>query len=78
MLPVRCFTCNKVLGQFSDFIEQNKIDVSFFEKYNIDRYCCKKILLTSVDIHKELYSKREETFCSIKRYSEVKKIIIAR
>lgn len=78
MLPIRCFTCNKVLGHYSDYVEQNKIDINFFTKNHIERYCCKKILLTSVDIHKELYTKRDESFCNIKKYSEVKKIIIAR
>jgi len=78
MLPIRCFTCNKILGHYSDYVEQKKINVAFFKKYNIDRYCCKKILLSSVDVHKELYVERDESFCKIKKYSEVKKIIIAR
>lgn len=78
MLPIRCFTCNKVLGHFSDYIENNKIDVEFFKKFDIKRYCCKKVLLTSVDVHKELYVQRDESFCSIKKYSEIDKIVIAR
>jgi DNA-directed RNA polymerase subunit N (RpoN/RPB10) len=78
MLPIRCFTCNKVLGHYSDYVERNKIDVNFFKKNHIERYCCKKILLTSVDIHKELYTPRDESFCKIKKNSEIKKIIIAR
>ena len=78
MLPIRCFTCNKVLGHYSDYVEQKKINVAFFKKYNIDRYCCKKILKSSVDIHKNLYGERNQTFYNIKKYSEVEKILLAR
>jgi len=55
MLPVRCFTCNKVLGYFDMLFEEHKktnLDLSiFFEKYNIKRYCCKKIFMCHIDIY---------------------------
>lgn len=58
MLPVRCFTCNKVLGHLETSLEtwkkENKYDCndpdasmeSFYDLNKIERYCCKKILLT--------------------------------
>ena len=59
MLPVRCFTCNKVIGQFQDqfdnfkkqFPNQDNINYKpFFEEYNINRICCRKIFITHIDI----------------------------
>ena len=74
MYPIRCFTCNKVLGHFSG----STINNDFFKENNIKRYCCKKILISSVDIHKHLYGERNKTFYNIKKYSEVEKILLAR
>jgi len=74
MYPIRCFTCNKVLGHFSGYT----INDEFFKENNIKRYCCKKILISSVDIHKHLYGERNKTFYNIKKYSEVEKILLAR
>ena len=78
LLPIRCFTCNKILGHFSDYLEKEKVNEKFFLENNIKRYCCKKILISSVDIHKHLYGERNKTYYDMKKYSEVKKILIAR
>lgn len=62
MLPVRCFTCNKVIGRYeSEFASFKKTptklgveDLSytdFFTEFGITRYCCRKIFLTHVDIY---------------------------
>lgn len=55
MLPIRCFSCNKVLGRYNEIYEKykkmNKLN-EFFEKYDIKRYCCRKIFLTHIDIYK--------------------------
>jgi len=70
MVPVRCYTCNKVLGHLEIPMEEylkTKLEMSeavdpkvvhrkiktvcwmeFFEKYTIRRYCCKRVLMTSV------------------------------
>ena len=78
LLPIRCFTCNKILGHFGDYLEKNKVDSNFFEKNNIKRYCCKKIFLTSIYINKDLYGKRNSNFYTMKKYSEVHKILLSR
>ena len=63
MLPVRCFTCNKVIGRFQDvydaFLKTHNHDnkqlsenfVDFFQRHGITRYCCRKIFLTHIDIY---------------------------
>lgn len=61
MLPVRCFTCNKVIGHLETALQnwklENAYDIddpdaclgSFFEKHRIERYCCRKSIMTHHD-----------------------------
>lgn len=52
LLPIRCFTCNKILGNYNNAWQNSCHDPhSFFEKYNIKRYCCQKIFMTHIDIY---------------------------
>lgn len=54
MLPIRCFSCNKMIGQYSFIFEEwkkTKDHESFFQQYQISRYCCRKIFLTHVNIY---------------------------
>lgn len=53
ILPIRCYTCGKVLANLTLVWEQYKKEHSddyklFFEKYNIQRYCCKRVLMAQV------------------------------
>ena len=55
-LPVRCFTCNKVIGQMETEYVKIKHDENlvedFFKNKCISRFCCKRMFLTtSFDIH---------------------------
>lgn len=75
IIPVRCFTCNKVLGsKYATYLKLNQINKpieedivsslddtedfnkklensrELFEKLGIKRYCCKRHLLTHVDL----------------------------
>ena len=52
-LPIRCFSCGKVLTN-TLYIEFNNSDKDsdkdhVYNKFNITRYCCKRMLLTSID-----------------------------
>jgi DNA-directed RNA polymerase subunit N len=53
LVPVRCFTCgNLVADKFEDF--QNKMKLGeepekIFESLGIERYCCRRMLLTTVE-----------------------------
>lgn len=55
MLPIRCYTCGKVLANlqqpWDDYRQtiQNKEEeewLPFFESHAIRRYCCKRVLMT--------------------------------
>ena len=53
LVPVRCFTCgNLVADKFDDFQNRMKSGEDaekIFESLGIERYCCKRMLLTTVE-----------------------------
>jgi len=51
MLPIRCFTCNSLVGHFWNDYETRKCDArEFLDQHNIRRLCCRRMLLTHVPI----------------------------
>lgn len=67
IIPVRCFTCNKIISSVQpkyeflmekkkkenpDITEQEDIEknLEIFTKIGIERYCCKRHLISHVDI----------------------------
>lgn len=80
MLPIRCFTCNKILGCYNPIFEKWKRDsdnfLDFFEKYDIKRYCCRKIFLTHIDIY-QYDPQIEYSNIICKKNLEIKKILKA-
>eukprot|EP00287_Rhodomonas_sp_CCMP768_P008970 CAMPEP_0196719222 /NCGR_PEP_ID=MMETSP1091-20130531/2273_1 /TAXON_ID=302021 /ORGANISM="Rhodomonas sp., Strain CCMP768" /LENGTH=76 /DNA_ID=CAMNT_0042060133 /DNA_START=157 /DNA_END=387 /DNA_ORIENTATION=- len=62
IIPVRCFTCNKTIGhmwrRYLEIVEQfdheDGAEVKAFEELGIKRYCCKRMLLTHVDLIEKL------------------------
>lgn len=53
IIPVRCFTCNKVLGnkweEYQKLVKEGTDPQIIFNKLGIKRYCCKRILTTSYE-----------------------------
>ncbi len=53
LIPVRCFTCGKLLAdKYDDF--QNRIKVGekpgkVLDSLGLERYCCRRMLLTTVE-----------------------------
>ena len=47
--PIRCFTCSKVLGNKYEKFDEYKDKEKAYRDLGIERYCCKTILLTSID-----------------------------
>jgi DNA-directed RNA polymerase I, II, and III subunit RPABC5 len=53
IIPVRCFTCNKVTGcKWTRFAElrQHIPEGEALDQLHIKRYCCRRMLLTHVDL----------------------------
>lgn len=68
IIPVRCFTCGKVIGNLWEIYQQlikvgdpalgdKSVPLSEAEaldKLKLTRYCCRRMMLTHVDIIDEL------------------------
>tara|TARA_A100001015_G_C14567223_1_gene547671 strand:+ start:53 stop:292 length:240 start_codon:yes stop_codon:yes gene_type:complete len=49
--PIRCFTCGKVLGNKYEKYEKYIDKEQAYIDLGITRYCCKNILMTSIDTY---------------------------
>ena len=55
IIPVRCFTCGKVIGhlweQFYQAMEKNKVSAQdVFKELGIERYCCRRMMMSHVNL----------------------------
>ena len=79
-LPIRCFTCNKVIGQYeTEYVsimnDENQIH-DFFKKHGITRFCCKRMFMTTCyDIHDKFIECNEDNLPSQVNIGEHKKIV---
>lgn len=58
IIPVRCFTCGKVLGHlYEDFkkrTEAGEDSGKVLDNLGLKRYCCRQLFLGHVDLLKEI------------------------
>jgi len=58
IIPVRCFTCGKVVGNkyktYLDLKASDYRDEDAFTQLKLERYCCRRMLLTHVDLIQKL------------------------
>jgi len=58
MVPVRCFTCGKVVAeQYEEYlnrIEKKEDPKKVLEDLGIERYCCRRTIFAHVDLVNEL------------------------
>jgi DNA-directed RNA polymerase subunit N (RpoN/RPB10) len=54
IIPVRCFTCNKIVGNKWEIYlkekEAGKENDIIFNELGLIRYCCRRMLLTHVEV----------------------------
>ena len=54
LIPVRCFTCNKVLAnlwnRYQELLKEGKSEAVALDTLLIKRICCRTIMLTHVDM----------------------------
>lgn len=64
IIPVRCFTCGYVIGdkweKFISRVRNGENPGKVLDELGIKRYCCRRMLLSHVDLIEELivYSRR--------------------
>jgi len=54
IIPIRCFTCGKVIGNkyhtYIDLINKDFSPCQALDKMQLDKYCCRRMILTHVDL----------------------------
>ncbi len=58
MIPVRCFTCGKVIGdkweEFKKRVSEGEEAKKILDDFDIKRYCCRRIFITHVEVLEDL------------------------
>ncbi|PFH37421.1 DNA-directed RNA polymerase II RPB10 [Besnoitia besnoiti] len=54
IVPIRCFTCGKVIAhlweKWIDMIDEDRPEGEALDILGLDRYCCRRMLLTHADL----------------------------
>tara|TARA_B100001758_G_scaffold189597_1_gene166478 strand:- start:202 stop:384 length:183 start_codon:yes stop_codon:yes gene_type:complete len=55
LIPIRCFSCNKVIGdKYEEYIlkskEKSKDNKEILDDLGLNRYCCRRHMITTVDL----------------------------
>lgn len=65
IIPVRCFSCGGLVGdKWEEFAKRIKVGENaglVLDDMGINRYCCRRMLLSHVDIIDEILQFYEET-----------------
>ncbi|MBU1120716.1 DNA-directed RNA polymerase subunit N [Candidatus Micrarchaeota archaeon] len=58
LIPIRCFSCGKVIsGYYEEFVkrlEKGEEAEKILDDMKIERYCCRRMLLSQVDLIDEI------------------------
>ncbi|MGQ4872594.1 MAG: DNA-directed RNA polymerase subunit N [Promethearchaeota archaeon] len=58
IIPIRCFSCGKLIAHiyqpYLDLIEKGISAEEAFEKLGIKRFCCKRMIVSHVDLIDDL------------------------
>ncbi|MDF2954588.1 DNA-directed RNA polymerase subunit N [Candidatus Alkanophaga liquidiphilum] len=58
MIPVRCFTCGKVIAdvweEYKARTEQGEDPKTVLDELGVRRYCCRRMLLTHAELINEI------------------------
>ena len=64
IIPIRCFTCGKVVADkwttYYDRVTQGESVEAVLDSLQLKRYCCRRMLITNVDLMDILLIKAEK------------------
>ena len=64
IIPVRCFSCGKVVGNkwepFSQRVAAREPPRDVLDDLGVERYCCRRMLLSHVELVDEILKFHEE------------------
>ena len=62
IVPVRCFSCGKVIGEhyeeFRERVQRGEQPEKVLDDLGIERYCCRRMLFSQVDFIEEIMKHR--------------------
>lgn len=57
-IPIRCFTCGKLIGhkweEFKERVEKGEDPEKVLDSLGFDRYCCRRMLISHVEVMDEI------------------------
>ena len=66
IIPVRCFTCGKVVGNkleiYQSMLKDGCDEQTILDSIKINRYCCRRMLLTNMELIDKLLNYSEYEF----------------
>jgi len=64
MIPVRCFSCGSLIGdkweKFAERVKNGEEPAKVLDSLGVTRYCCRRMLLSNVDVIDEVLRYREK------------------
>jgi DNA-directed RNA polymerase I, II, and III subunit RPABC5 len=58
IIPIRCFSCGKLIAhiyeEYLELIEKGEPSEEAFKELGIERWCCKRMVVSHVDLIDEL------------------------
>jgi len=58
IIPVRCFSCGKVVGhlweEYKKRVENGENPEKVLDSLGLERYCCRTLFLTHIDLIREI------------------------
>ncbi len=58
IIPVRCFSCGKLIGQhwetYKERLSKGEESKKILDSMGIERFCCRRLFISNVDMIKEV------------------------
>ena len=75
LIPIRCFTCGKVIANKEEtylyYVEQLKMtEKDALDKMNLSRYCCRRMIISNVNLIEKILNYNIQNI----KFNDIKKL----